>query len=545
MKKKLTNKVLSRRDFLRGALVAGVSTAAAGGLTACSSSQSGPEIKWDREADVVVLGTGTVAPAALVAHDAGAEVLILEKASIFGGTSSTSGGAVRVFNSYAAKEDGATISREDALAYLERVADGQASQDIMEAYIDKGNEMLEWLRDNAGFVFAHDPTPTPTFSEYYPFPGHTGPGARPNVNIVREDGVGGGRGLWMSLKEACDERGIEILFDTAGKKLVTNDDGEVIGVIAESAGQEMAVKARKAVIIGTGGFEHNKEMVRHFLRGPIYAVNTPATNTGDGHLMGMAIGADLGNMNECWGLPFFMPDPDSYTGEADWQMYRGKPGAITVNKHGERIGNESCNYDTALKAFHYYDTGTFEWRNIPGYFICDAGYTSRYPLPGSQYQVGVVPEWFVVADTLEELAAELGIDEAGLLETVEKFNENSRNGVDPQFHRGEDDFDQWTAGDLARDDIANPCLAPIETGPFCAATIWPGTCGTNGGLRTDADARVLNVWGEVIPRLYCTSNTMASACGMGYPGGGATLGTGMTFAYLAAKDAVALESWEA
>ena len=543
MKKKLTNEMLSRRDFLRGALVAGVSTAAAGGLTACSS-QAGSEIEWDREADVIVLGTGTVAPAALVAHDAGAKVLVLEKAPIFGGTSATSGGGVRIVNSYLAQEAGVAISREDALAYHVRAAEGQASEEIMEAFVDKSNEMLEWLRDNAGFVFSYDSSPTPAFSEYYPYPGHTGPGAKPFVNIVREDEVGGGRGLWMSLKEACDERGIEILFDTAGKKLVTNDKGEVVGVIAESGGQEMAIKARKAVIIGTGGFEHNREMVRHYLRGPIHAVNTPSTNTGDGHLMGMAIGADLRNMNECWGVPFFKPDPDAYTGEADWQMYRGKPGAITVNKHGQRIGDESCNYDSAIKAFHYYDNGAFEWRNIPGYFICDAGFTSRYPLPGSQYQVGVVPDWFVVADSMEELAAALGVDAAGLQETVAKFNENARNGVDPEFHRGEYDFDQWTAGDLTREDLANPCLAPLETPPYCAATIWPGTCGTNGGLRTDADARVLNVWGEVIPRLYCTSNTMASASGVGYQGGGVTLGTGMTFAYLAAKDAVTLEPWE-
>jgi hypothetical protein len=494
---------------------------------------------------VVVLGTGTVSVAALVAHEAGSKVLILEKAAAFGGTTATSGGGVYIFNNYLMREAGLPVSREAALTYLRRVTDGQSSEELMAAYVDRGNEMLEFLRDRAGFKFQRSAVATPTFSDYYPFEGSDSlPGAvaaKRAVNILRADGVSSGAGLSKSFKEAIDARGIEIMLETPGRRLITNAAGEVIGVIAVSAGKEITVKARRGVIIGTGGFEHNREMVRHFLRAPIHAVNTISTSTGDGLMMLMALGADLRNMNECWGLPFFRPVPDTYSGIGDWQIYRGKPGAVTVNKYGERIMNESGSYDVSEKAFHTYDTGTFEWRNIPSFCLFDSGYTKYYSLPGAA--VGAVPAWMTKADTLDALATALKISVAGLKSTIDTFNKNARDGVDPLWHRGEANFDKWTGGDLKRTDLKNPCLAPLETPPYYGAAIWPGATGTNGGPRTNANAQVLDVWGKVIPRVYCTGNTMASVAGAGYTGGGGTLGPGTTFAYIAAQHAVGLTPW--
>ncbi|HEM61727.1 MAG TPA: FAD-binding protein, partial [Chloroflexi bacterium] len=469
-------------------------------------------------------------------------VLILEKASVFGGTTAISGGTAYIFNNYLLREQGVEDSREMSLTYLRHVAGGQSDEELMAAYVDKGNEMIEWLRDNAGFVWTRSEGST-TFAEYYPYEGALPEGQSRGVRPAPlDDGTTSGPALMTYARRATDEREIEILFDTAGHKLVTSAEGQVIGVIASSEGSEMAIKARRGVIIGTGGFDHNEEMRSHFLRGPILAANSVITNTGDGHLMGMAIGADLRNMNECWGLPFFKPDPDLFSGIADWQLWRGKPGTVVVNKHGERIGNESANYDAAVNAFYHYDTGTFEWRNIPSFFICDSGYTDHYPLPGS-FEVGAVPDWITVADTLDELAEALGIDARGLESTIETFNGYAENGVDLDWRRGESDFDKYTAGDVSRNDLRNPCLAPLETPSFYGAALWPGTTGTNGGLRTNASAQVLNVWGEVIPRLYCTSNTMASVMGVGYAGGGGTLGPGMTFGYVAGQHAAALEPW--
>ena len=165
----------------------------------------------------------------------------------------------------------------------------------------------------------------------------------------------------------------------------------------------------------------------------------------------------------------------------------------------------------------------------------------HYALPG--VAVGDVPAWITKADTLDALAAALKIDVAGLKSTIETFNKNARDGVDPVWHRGEATFDKYAAGALKRTDIKNPCLAALETLPYYGATIWPGTCGTNGGLRANANAQVLNVWGKVIPRLYVISATMAAATGVAYPWGGIPLGLSMTFAYIAGKHAVGLTPW--
>ena len=324
--------------------------------------------------------------------------------------------------------------------------------------------------------------------------------------------------------------------------MITNDTGEVIGITAEGVNGTMNIKAKKGVILGTGGFDYNKEMANAYLRGPILASNAVTTNTGDGHLMAMELGADLRNMNSCWGLPFYPLNLDKMQGEPDWQIYRGKPGSIIVNKYGERIGNEASAYHVYNRAFWVYDTGKFEWRNTPSYWMCDSTFLEHYFMPGSGYQMGVVPEWIVQADTIEELAEKLGVDVDGLNATLAVFNPNAEEGIDPVWHRGEYQFDINTAGDATRTDIKNPCLAPIAKGPFYGSPIVPGTCGTNGGPRINTNAQVLNAFGQPIPRLYAVGNLSGSIFGDSYPGGGGCLGAGGVMGMLAGFHAAALES---
>ena len=162
------------------------------------------------------------------------------------------------------------------------------------------------------------------------------------VSILRSDKVGAGMGLMTSIKEVLDAHNVPIMLQTPGKRLITDATGAVIGIVAESNGKEIAIKADRGVILGTGGFDFNQDMVKAFLRGPIYFSAAVPTNTGDGQIMGMAIGANLRNMNSCWGLPGYATQPNApFTAlDLDWQLYRGKPGAITVNKYGERFMNE-------------------------------------------------------------------------------------------------------------------------------------------------------------------------------------------------------------
>ncbi|PKO15220.1 MAG: FAD-binding dehydrogenase [Chloroflexi bacterium HGW-Chloroflexi-10] len=531
--------LVSRRGFLKKTALLGAGLAATGSMVACAPADGTSEtIKWDKEVDVVVVGSGTVAIAAIAAKDAGAEsVLILEKGPAFGGTSALSGGGFWIPMNYPMAAEGLEDNREDAYKYMKAISAGQSNDELINTYLDNANKMLEWLRDKFQYEWVLAGT---TYQDYYEMPGFRPKGRQ--VAIAVDGKKASGAGAWQYIRATVDSLGIEVMTETAGMELVTNAAGEVIGVIAEGIDGKLTIKAKKGVILGTGGFDFNRDMTTAFLRGPIFASNAVQTNTGDGHLMGMALGADLRNMNSCWGLPFFPLDPEKLMGEADWQIYRGKPGAIVVNKYGERIGNEASAYHVFNRAFWNWDTGTFEWRNTPSFWICDSSFQERYFMPGSGYQVGVVPEWMAQAETLEELCEKLGINADGLNATLTVFNANAENGVDPDWHRGEYQFDLNTAGDASRTDLKNICLAPIAKGPFFGSKYVPGTCGTNGGLRINANAQVINVKGQPIPRLYAVGNTSGSVMGDAYAGGGSCLGSGGVFGMLAGRHAAGLES---
>ena len=291
----------------------GVSVAAASTLEACGSTTSKIP-KWDKVVDVVVVGSGTVATAAVVAADAIYQSRrFLEKAANLGGTTAISGGGMWIPNNYLMQAAGVPDSKADALKYLQAISEGASTNELMNAYLDKGPEMLAWLRDKAGFNFQRN-SPA-TFADYYPWaPGvHDAVGGR-SVHSLRSDNVSAGKGLMQSIKEFLDAHKVEIMLETPGKRLVTNDNGDVIGVIAVSNGKEIAIQANRGVILGTGGFDFNKEMMTAYMRGPIYFSASVPTNTGDGHLMGMAIGADLRNMNSCWGLAWLRRQVGSYQG---------------------------------------------------------------------------------------------------------------------------------------------------------------------------------------------------------------------------------------
>ncbi|NTW28609.1 MAG: FAD-binding protein [Coriobacteriia bacterium] len=537
---------IERRSFIKTAAVAGAVLAGASVLGGCSKNTAADaggiaSIKWDKEVDVLVVGSGTAAMAAIAAKDAGAKtVLIIEKGDLFGGTTAISGGAMWIPNNYVQKAKGIADTPEDARKYMVAVTEGQSSDELIDSYLTNGPKMMEWFRDKFGYEWVAATAPA-MFQDYYEFPGFR-PFGR-TVNIVGSDGKKtSGSGAWKLIRGIVDKLGIEVMMPTAGKKLYTDATGRVVGVEATGADGKSINIGAKAVILGTGGFDFNKDMRVGDLRGPIQGSVSVQTDTGDGHAMGMAIGADLRNMNSCWGLPFFVVEPDKLKGDCDWQTYRGKPGAVVVNKYGERIGNESSAYQVFNRAFWEYDTGRFELRNMPAYWICDSTFVQNYPLPPSYTDKGVVPAYMKKADTLEGLCKALGIDSAGFAATIAAFNTNAKNGVDPVWHRGEYAFDRNTGGDLTgkRTDLKNNCLAPIEKGPFYGALYGPGTCGTNGGLRINGKAQVLDVWGKVIAGLYAVGNTSGSVMGAGYPGAGSCVGAGSVMGFVAGQHAATL-----
>jgi 3-oxosteroid 1-dehydrogenase len=244
----------------------------------------------------------------------------------------------------------------------------------------------------------------------------------------------------------------------------------------------------------------------------------------------MALGAQTDLMDEAWWMGTSML-PDGSNGGMHTPNDIGKPHCIVVDKHGQRFVNESNSYMEFGKAM--YTAGA-----VPAWAIMDSRHRNSYPwglaLPGMTPKKLVEQGYFKKAATLAELADLCGVDPAGLVATVERFNGFARSGVDADFHRGESAYNRYYGDPTVK---PNSCLGTIEKGPFYAVELVPGDVGTSGGIMTDEYARVLKADGSVIPGLYATGNSSAAVVGRVYPGAGASVGPSMTFGYIAALHA--------
>lgn len=578
---------MNRRSFFMGS----AAVAALGGLalagctsgqtmaTAGSASTGGnvPE-SWDKEVDVIVIGSGSIIPAALKAYEGGLEVVVLEKhPTHFGGTSYFAGGGCSCPNSTLAMEAGVPeIPRDLLKQYLEESAAGQSNDIILEAMLDNYVPATDFLADeidlpltynaskNAGYVLY---TPNSCLEkDYSSVSGH--------VSIEPyEDGRTMNRAWGAYFQDALEERNIEVMMGTAAKKLIYNgnpflEDGEVVGVYADTAEGEIAIKARHGVVIGTGGFDHNEDMVKSFIPNPMYGTVALDTNVGDGHRMAVELGAELRNMKESFRMAFIRTqedmiyrstDPDFDDGTMGSEQVGskmlntpGRPGSIIVNKHGERFVDESSNYDGFGMAFEFFDVARDEFRNIPGFMIFDNSYNGPlgHAMPNLSKHAETntpLPDYVEKFNTLEELADAKGIDKASLLATVERFNGFAETGVDSDFGRGDPSWDRFTCGDMKRfeaGEIKNPCMTPLVEGPFYCLEIYPGMMQTKGGLVINEHAQVMNVNNNPIPRLYAGSCTIANPLGRGYGWGGCTVGNGYIPGYMAGEHLATLTPWD-
>jgi len=522
--------------------------------------------EWDRIVDVMVVGSGGGAMvAATLAADGGAEVLVVEKDSVVGGTTGVSGGVMWVPQNHHMADAGIEDSRDDALAYISRLADGRAPDpSLIEVFVDTAPEMLAYLN-------AKTPLRTQMVSvmpDYYfthpsDIPGKRGPGrsveplpfavrtevgewadrvaarstlmslgsqttlvedlsgtrlsADERAHREREDLRAKGAAYVGSLLKGLLDRGVEVMVETPAHDLVVVD-GEVLGVQCEREGRSFTVGARRGVVLACGGFEWNAEMVRAFIGYEVKPLS-PGTNTGDGHVMAMEAGAKLGNMPSYWGQGAMFDPAFTMDGEVVGQMSMGLgPSSLVVNRFARRFFNEDVTYNDWPKAFANFDANLPGLPNQPpAWQVFDRNTRAERPI----LSVGVdspTPEWIASAPTVRELAAEIGIDADALEAAVTRFNEQAERGVD--------------------DDFGRTNVRPLEP-PFFAAQTYPATLGTNGGLRINADAQVLSARGGVVPGLYAAGNTAAGVFGGAYPSGGAPIAAGATFGYRAGRHAAA------
>jgi 3-oxosteroid 1-dehydrogenase len=529
--------------------------------------------------DVVVLGSGAAGlTAAVTAHDHGASVAVFEKAERVGGTSAWSGGMLWIPLNKHEVELGVEDTRADALAYLSSLSHGLIDDKLAAAYVDTGPEMIEWLethtpvqfRPVAGFPDYHPEHPggkpkggRSLECPLYPFHelgewaarvtvgpqmapriamsetplGHAAPNGVPAEEIQRRDQRderGSGQALIGRLLRGCLDRGIEPRTDAAARELIVRD-GQVVGVRIDASGESSEVTARAGVVLATGGFEWDADLVRSFVRTPMTHPVSVRTNTGDGLRMAMKIGAALSNMPEAWWVPTIELPVEGW-GRVAWMVMGdlANPGCVMVNKRGERFTNEASNYNSLGNAFHVVDVSTYDFVNHPAWMVFDDRYMSRFGIAGrTRAQCG---DWLITAPTLFELAERIGVAPAALERTVERWNANVAAGHDPDFGRGQSAHDRWWGDARQGDDVA-ATLGPIDAAPFFAAQVHSGALGTKGGPRTDENGCVLDLDSHVIPGLYAAGNVMGSVMGMTYGGAGGTLGPGMVFGFLGGRHA--------
>ena len=340
--------------------------------------------------------------------------------------------------------------------------------------------------------------------------------------------------LYLSLLK----RNIPLWLSSPMKELIAVD-GRVVGAVVEHEGRLMRVEARKGVVLAAGGFEKNQAMREQYLPAPTnadWSAGAP-TNTGDALIQGMALGAKTRMLEGAWWTTTVCVPGEEVPRLSI--MEKSFPGSCVVNMGGRRVANESQNYMAYQKDL--FAVHSEENYCAPLYQIFDARFRRNY-IAGPLMTAQMKPDWTVPkrwfdekfvakANTIRELAEQLGIDAEQLECTVANMNRYAQTGKDEEFGRGDSDYDRYYADPSIK---PNPCLASIDEAPFYAMRVDVGDFGTQGGLDTDVNACVRREAGGLIEGLYAIGNCSAAILST-YPGPGATLGPAMTMAYQAAK----------
>ncbi|MGQ9406685.1 FAD-binding protein [Mycolicibacterium gilvum] len=512
--------------------------------------------EWDETTDVLVAGSGAGGvTGAYTAAREGLDVLLVEATEKFGGTTAYSGGGGMWFPcNPVLLRAGADDTIDDALEYYTAVVGNRTPRALQETYVRGGAPLIEYLESDELLKFSLLPWP-----DYFgKAPKARADGMRhiaaktlkvaaaPELReLVRgpldadrlgtpqpDDYFVGGRALIARFLAAAARFPHSVArINTTLTELVV-DDGTVVGAIVEADGERRAIRARRGVLLAAGGFEHNDEMRTRFgVPGDSRDTMGPRGNRGLAHLAGIAVGADTDLMDQAWWSPG-LTHPDGTSAFALWFT-----GGIFVDDHGRRFVNESAAYDRLGRAvLSAMDEGAVTLPFWMAYDSAGDGAGAVPPVKATNVSM-VEPEKYVAAGlwrtahTLSELAVEIGVPPQNLVDTVARFNEFVRRGVDDDFGRGDEPYDRAFSGGA-------PPLYPIEKGPFHAAAFGVSDLGTKGGLRTDSAARVLDSADNVIPGLYAAGNTMAAPSGTAYPGGGNPIGTSMVFSHLAVLDMV-------
>ena len=554
--------------------------------------------------DVIVIGSGAAGmTAALRARDCGLDVLILEKAHKYGGTSATSGGVAWIPNHGL---PGSDDSREETLRYLDAVTEGPLDRERLEAYVDTGAEMVRYLGDmGIGFVsmpwpdyFSESPGARadrslvlpmydgrklggqfPLMREQYPrfklfnryamnleetftIAARSKGWMRHLARVVGRYWVDWGtrrmtkRDRWLTsgtaligpLQQQLMAKGVEIRLESRMEELLTTDD-RVTGVRVSRFGTRHDIEARHGVILCAGGFEWNQALRDRFYPIPtsIWWGSTPqGANSGDALLAAEALGAATAYTDAGWWAPtMIMPSSSASNFEETHQAVFdvGRPYSVCVNRNGDRFVNESCSYD--LFGNGMVDDQLRTGANTPCWLVFDATFRAKFTA-GGFLPSAIMSDRSIPVDWWDHYIFKA--DSIAALAARIAIDPAKLEGVVTRMNAyaasGEDpEFGRGSSGyDRGFGDPTvkpNPCLGPIAKPPYYAVPINLGDLGTKGGLKADAKGRVLDGRDKPIPGLYAAGNATGSPFGLCYPGAGATIGPAMVFGYIAATEIAA------
>lgn len=565
---------ISRRQVLAGS---GAAAVAAGtlGYAASASAQAG-EGSWDREVDVVCVGSGAAAgTAAVAAASEGAEVIVLEKMPIIGGTTAKSGGVAWFFNHPIHQAQGIVDSKADAMRYAVRygypreydassatLGLDETRYKTLEAFYDKGTEAINQL-DKLGAVkfkqfrlFFVD-EPAPDYADH--LPENKVPTGRALEPAVGSGSSEGGASLAKQLAAYLERIEMPILLDTRVTRIVRNAEGRVIGVEADQEGKLLRIKARKGVVFGTGGYSHNVELCR--LHQPwVYGSCALPGSTGDFIPLAQEAGAKMGNLGYGWRTQVVLGEALANRAIGLGAFVLPGDSMILVNKYGQRCVNEKRDYNDRTKAHFHFDPVHEDYPNHLMVMLFDERsrdyYGGAFPLPKNKAE----QPHLVEGATWDEVFAKVDAQLAGWAghtgnwrlqpefaanakEAIGKFNGYAKAGKDPEFQRGAQLYDtQWHKlfsaknpdTSFADSGYPNNTMHPFsETGPYYAIVLGPGTLDTAGGPQIDHNAQVLDPDNKPIPGLYGAGNCVMAPTGDAYLGAGGTIGPAVTYGYIA------------
>ena len=499
---------LSRRNFIKtvsiGAGAAVIASLSPDEAKAISPNQV-PE--WDNEADVVILGTGFAGQvSAITAHDAGASVLMIEKAP-----EGHQGGNSRICSQLVWSPSEKIL--EDSFQYLKAMTAGTGypvPDEYLRFYIKSSHENKAWL-ESLGATMIPRMKPG-TYVPFYP----EFPGADAIASEVAAYTVGGkykGSGsVWYFLEDLIrQKKQIRKMYQTPGKKLIRDPETmEIRGVVAMRGDKEIYIKAKKAVIICAGGYEFNLQMIRDYIHVQDFASPGSPYNTGDGIRMCMAVGADLVNMASSaspWG--FFCRVPDHLSSLLFFPL---KGGHIRIGADSRRYKDEYWTPPSGPWPNHrpefcgmVKENGTYrrEKTPFPIHAIIDEEARLSGPLwfgigfPGQienfrcsgDNTTEIKKGYAIGAGTMEELALKVDKDPIALQDTVKRWNAACAAGEDREYGRTKN-------------------LTPLVKPPFYAVKVIPSAINTQGGMLRNVESQVINVFGQPIPGLYA-----AGECG--------------------------------